>query len=797
MPTPTPRPLLALALAIAALLPLASPLTAAPAEPFPAQSVSLLPGPFLDSLQLSGRYLLQHDTARLLAPFLTSAGLEPKAQKYSNWESSGLDGHTAGHYLSALATHFVATGDTVYAERLDYMLAELERCQNAHGDGYLGGVPGGREAWNQLAAGQIKAERFNLNGAWVPWYNLHKTYAGLRDAWVIADRPLAKKLLLALTDWTYHLTEPLADEQMQRMLYAEHGGMNEIFADLYQRLGDPRHLRLALRFSDQEILQPLAQSQDKLDGFHANTQIPKVLGFQQIALASDQPQHAAAARYFWQTVVHNRSVAIGGNSVREHFHPANDFSSMLESREGPESCNTHNMLRLTEALFRAGPDREFADYYERALFNHILSVQHPQTGGLVYFTPMRPRHYRVYSVAENAFWCCVGSGMENPGRYSEFIYSQAPDQLYVNLFIPSRLTWPEQGLALAQTTEFPAKPTTRLQLETLDAPSAFTIALRRPAWATDAYAIRVNGKSVPAQADPDGYVRLRRTWSQGDAIDIDLPMALAAEPLPDRSGYHAFLYGPIVLAARAGTEDMPGLFAGDGRMDHIAPGPYLPLDQAPTLVGDPDKLASRLQPVPGQPLRFQLGGEILPAPAQPIVLEPFNQLHESRYTIYWRAATAETYQAMAAKLASEEEAKLALAARVIDSVAPGEQQSEVEHDFRGEDTHSDSLVGKRFREATQWFEYTLDPHDATAAEVSLTFFGSQWGRACAIEVDGQEIGRLESNGQHPEKFVDATFPLPPALLQNRATPRLTIRIKTFDHRATPSIFSLSLLTPQP
>ncbi len=767
----------------------------AAAELFAPSDVRLLPGPFLESAELGVRYVMEHDPDRLLAPFLRSAGLEAKAEPYGSWESSGLDGHSAGHFLSALATLHAVTGDEALSERLDYMLSEIARCQEANGDGYVGGVPNAKSAWERVAKGEIEVERFSLNGAWVPWYNLHKLYADLRDAWTIGQKPIAKEILLKLADWAYALTENLDDAQMQRMLYAEHGGMNEIFADLYQRVGDKRYLQLALRFSDQEILEPLRQEQDKLTGFHANTQIPKVVGFEKIALVSEHPEMEAAARFFWDTVVHNRSVAIGGNSVREHFHPAEDFSSMIESREGPESCNTHNMLRLTEELFRSAPSAALSDYYERALFNHILSVQHPETGGLVYFTPMRPRHYRVYSVAEDAFWCCVGSGIENPGRYSAFIYARKADQLFVNLFLPSSVTWSEQGATLRQTTDFPQSANTRIEIETLSRPTTFALAVRRPAWTTEGFAVRVNG--VPHNAEPsaDGYVHIRREWRAGDRLDVELPMTVRAEQLPDGSDYYAFLYGPLTLAAKTATDDLPGLFAGEGRMDHVAPGPYLPIDQAPTLVGDPDTLAQRLQPVAGDPLRFRLGGDVRPQPEQPLELEPFNRIHESRYMIYWRAVTPESFEQLMAETAAEEARKTALAARTLDSVAPGEQQTEVEHAFRGEGTRSGSHLGRRYREASQWFEYELDAKGATAAEIAVTHFGSEWGKACAIEVNGQQIGVIEARGQHPERFIDTTFAVPPELLTDASKP-LTVRVKATGQQPTPFIFGIALRNQQ-
>ncbi len=353
---------------------------------------------------------------------------------------------------------WAATGRADVKERLDYMLSELRRAQLANGNGYLGGVPGGQKLWSELAAGDVRADLFGLNGYWVPWYNLHKTFAGLRDAWLFTGNPLARNMLIDWADWAAGLVSKLDDEQLQAMLITEHGGMNEVFADVAGITGEQRYLDVARRFSHHLLLEPLLLGEDRLTGLHANTQIPKVVGFETIAQSGDDPAWHEAAKFFWNTVVNERSVAIGGNSVREHFHDKNDFSPMVEEVEGPETCNTYNMLKLTRLLYRAEPRPEYADYYERALYNHILSSQDPATGGLVYFTAMRPQHYRVYSQVHDAMWCCVGSGIENHVKYGEFIYAADDDELFVNLFIPSRLDWPEKGLQAAPGQPFSRPP---------------------------------------------------------------------------------------------------------------------------------------------------------------------------------------------------------------------------------------------------------------------------------------------------------------------------------------------------
>ena len=429
-------------------------------ELFKLQDVQLKDSPFRDAMLTDLHYMMQLDPDRLLAPFLKEAGLEPKAENYPNWENTGLDGHIAGHYLTALAQMYASTGDEEALDRLKYMLSELRRAQLANGNGYIGGVPGSHELWKEISEGKIKAGSFSLNDRWVPLYNIHKTYAGLRDAYLIAGIPEAKQMLIDFTDWMIEETKDLSDEQIQELLISEQGGLNEVFADVYRITGEHKYLDLAYRFSQKKLLKPLEKQEDILNGMHANTQIPKVIGYETISEVDKNEEYHKAATYFWNNVVNKRSVAIGGNSVREHFNPADDFSSMINSVQGPETCNTYNMLKLSEKLFEAEPDEKYSAYYERALYNHILSSQHPGKGGFVYFTPMRPGHYRVYSQPETSFWCCVGSGLENHGKYNEFIYAHTNDELYVNLFIPSELNWKEKDLSVIQENNFPQEAST-------------------------------------------------------------------------------------------------------------------------------------------------------------------------------------------------------------------------------------------------------------------------------------------------------------------------------------------------
>ena len=714
-------------------------------ETFPISSVRLGDSQFLRNQQADIHYLLALDADRLLAPYLKEAGLKPKAENYTNWENTGLDGHIGGHYLSALSYMLAATGNKEIEARLNYVLDELRRCQNAAGDGYLCGVPNGRKIWKEIAEGNIRAASFGLNDRWVPLYNIHKIYAGLRDAYEVAGRVDARQMLVHLTDWMVQLVSGLTDEQIQQMLASEHGGLNETFADVYGITQDQKYLKLAHQFSDQKILQPLLQSKDELTGKHANTQIPKIIGYKRIADLEGLTDWDRAAKFFWDVVINQRSVSIGGNSMREHFNPTNDFSGLLASEQGPESCNTYNMLRLTKMLYQTSADKSFIDYYERALYNHILSILNPVQGGFVYFTPMRSGHYRVYSQPQTSMWCCVGTGLENPARYGEMIYAHEGNNLIVNLFIASTLTWDD--LTIVQTNRFPQEPATDLTLQ-LKKARKFSMKIRQPWW-TEGMTLTVNDSPVKFSTD-NGYAVITRKWQDGDRIHISMPMHLTAMQTPDGKPQYSFLYGPIVLAAKTGTDRQDGLFADDSRGGHIANGPKIPATQMPALIGSADEVLKHLSPVDGKPMTFKLNGLTLPQ-FEGMTLQPFYQLYECRYQIYFPLYTEAEWTAKQQELAAAEKARMELEANTIDKIFCGEQQSESDHFFSGNGSWNGADEGIHWRRTRGQFTYQMKTDGAK----TLRLKGFAEREAIVVSLDGKLLGtvNLDRQGQ-------ATLPLP-------------------------------------
>lgn len=750
------------------------------ADLYPISSVRLLDGYFQNAAEANRKYLLDVEPDRLLAPFLREAGLEPKAKNYGNWESSGLDGHTAGHYIAGLAL-MIAAGDDADGEmnrRLDYMLNELERCQKAYGDGYIGGVPGSRELWDKIADGNVGA----VWNKWVPWYNVHKTFAGLRDAYFVADKEKARDLLVKLGDWCVNVTSGLSDGQMQQMLGNEYGGMNEVMADIYAITGDEKYLKAAKRFNHRSVMDPLLEHEDKLTGLHANTQIPKIIGMERIAALTEDAHEHSGAEFFWETVTEHRCIAFGGNSVSEHFNATNDFSGMVNHREGPETCNTYNMLRLTEQLFVAEPKAEYVDFYERALYNHILASINVETPGYVYFTSIRPEHYRVYSTPENCFWCCVGTGMENPGRYGQFIYAHDDDGVYVNLFIPSEVK-ASNGVVLRQETEFPYNPSTKLTLK-MEKSSAFVLRVRHPSWVpAGELKVKVNGNSVAVNSTPSSYVELDRTWGNGDVVEVSFSMHTRVERLPDDSDWISILYGPIVLARPSGTDRMDGLFADDARFAHVAAGPMLPMDQVPTLTVSEKDLVQHVKPVSSaKPLNFVLSDVIYPSAPDGLPLEPFFSLHEQRYQIYFELSSAEKIAARREALAAAERARVAREAATIDQIAPGEQQPEVEHDFKGEETETGIYNGRRWRHG-QMIQYSLATKGEKAVVLEVTYSGSDSGRTFDIFVDGTQIATQKLTGEKAGEFIAKRYPIPAQLINSASNGRITVKFVATEYLA--------------
>ena len=497
------------------------------ARPLPLSAVRLTGGPLKHAQELSARYLLQLEPDRMLAYYRKRAGLEPKAEPYGGWDGDGrnLTGHIAGHHLSGVSLMWAATGDARFKERADYIVRELKTVQDAHGDGYLSALAGGRKAFGDLARGEIRSAAFDLNGEWSPWYTLHKTYAGLRDAYRHAGNRTALDVEVKFAGWAEKILSGLDDAQLQHMMNTEFGGMNEVLADLYADTGDERWLALSYKFEHRAFIEPLRRHQDDLGGTHGNTQVPKLIGSAARYVYAGRPEDLLASSFFWDQVVQHHSFSSGGHGKDEYFGPPDQLSDWIDGRTC-ETCNTYNMLKLTRRLFSVWPDPHYADYHERALFNHILASIDPEDGRVCYMVPVGGGNQGVtheYQDMFRDFTCDVGTGMESHALHGYGMYYEAEDRLWVNLYAPSTAEWAAAGVRLAVQTDLPEGETAKLTL-TLRAPREFTLALRRPYWAGSAFQARVNGQELAAASEPPRADDQRRGSQCRDAApDADEP----------------------------------------------------------------------------------------------------------------------------------------------------------------------------------------------------------------------------------------------------------------------------------
>ena len=768
------------------------------ADEFPLGDVTLLDGPLKKARDLNINTLLKYDCDRLLAPYLKEAGLTPKGKSYPNWD--GLDGHVGGHYLTAMAIN-AATGDKECQKRMEYFISELQACADANaknhpawGKGYVGGVPGSDRIWGNFKKGNFGP----YYGAWVPFYNIHKMYAGLRDAWVYCGNEQAKQLFLGFCDWAIDLTAGLTDAQVERALDTEHGGMNEVLADAYAITGEQKYLDVARRFSHRRLLNPLMQRRDILDNMHANTQVPKVIGFERIAeLGGDEAYHTAGA-YFWDIVTGERTLAFGGNSRREHFPSKEACQDFVQDIDGPESCNTNNMMKLTEDLHRRNPEARFADYYEVAMFNHILSTQHPEHGGYVYFTSARPRHYRNYSAPNEAMWCCVGTGMENHGKYGQFVYTHHANALYVNLFVASELNWKEKGLKLRQETQFPYAETSRITItQSPNTKQPIPIMVRYPGWVKPGqFSVKVNGKPVSIVTGPASYVTIDRQWKKGDVVDIQFPMHNSVKYLPNMPQYIALMHGPIMLAMKTGTEDLAMLIADDSRFGQLAVGKKLPIDQAPILVNkDVESIANQLQPIAGKPLHFNLTTKMVNEIRNELM--PFFELHDSRYMMYWLALSEDSYKDYLTNLAKQEQERQALEARTTDKVQPGEQQPESDHFMETDNSTVGNTNDVFFRDARDghYFSYLMQTGGKTDLSLRLKYWGvGDWKNPeFDIFVDDALVTTVNLVGKYrTSQFKFEEYPIPAELLKGKK--QIRVKFVAKPHKQVGEIYEVRLIS---
>ena len=749
------------------------------AVPLSLDSVRLTGGPLKRAQEVDAQYLLDLQPDRMMAYLRRSAGLQPKAPGYGGWDGEGrqLTGHIAGHYLSAVSLMYAATGDPRFKDRTDYIVIGLKEIQQAQGDGYVGALMDdkgvdGKKRFKELSEGKIRSGGFDLNGLWSPWYVQHKLYAGLRDAYRYTGNQDALAVEIKFAVWAESVLAPLNPDQIQKMLNTEFGGMNEVLADLYRDTGDKRWLALADKFEHRAIVDPLAKGDDILAGKHGNTQVPKLLGDLMRYVYTGDAMNREAAVFFWDEVAFHHSFATGGHGKNEYFGKPDGLNDMVDGRTA-ETCNVYNMIKMARELFAIDPDIRYADFHERALFNHILASQDPDDGRVTYMLPVGRGVQHEYQDKFNDFTCCVGTGMESHALHGYGIYYESKDKLWVSLYARSTAEWKTEGVHIEMGTDFPIGDTASLKL-TLKAAKYFTLALRRPYWAGTGFSVRVNGKALTDMPKPDSYVEIRREWQSGDTVELILPKTLRKEALPDNPSRMAFLWGPLVLAGDLGSEL---------NEEQVRNAPA-----APAIVTEKQDVTSWLKPVTGKVGTFQTVGVGLP---KDVDFVPFYQLPRRRYAIYWDVFTPGQWKKQSSEYQTQQEQEKKLLAATVAFAQPGQMQSERDFAQQGEDSAPIQLEGRFGRQAKKWFSFDLPVDADHPTAVRITYSNDAYRKATFdILIDGIQVGEQSVEPRSPEKdvqFCDVEYSLPAELRKDKK--KVTIRFEAREN-GIPGVFGI-------
>jgi uncharacterized protein len=757
------------------------PAVADAARPLPLTAVRLTGGPLKHAQDLNAKYLLALEPDRMLAYYRQRAGLPPKAEPYAGWDGDkrNLTGHIAGHYLSGVSLMFEATGDPRFKERADYVVSELKAVQDKHGDGYLSALLGGRKAFGELSAGVIRSASFDLNGEWSPWYTLHKTYAGLRDAYRHTGNATALQVETRFAEWAEGILSKLDDGQIQQMLNTEFGGMNEVLVDLYADTGDKRWLALSQRFEHRAVLDPLKRGEDNLAGLHGNTQVPKLLGSAARHALTGDPADGAAARFFWDRVAHHHTFPTGGHGKDEYFREPGKLANIADGRTS-ESCNIYNMLRLTRRLFALRPEVHYAEFHERALFNHVLGSIDPKDGATCYMVPVGRNVRREYQEMLKSFTCCVGSGMESHALHALGLYYESGDRLWVNLYAPSTARWDAAGVQVEMTTDFPEGQAAALRFQAAQG-KAFTLALRRPLWAGPGFTVSVNGQAVKELPKPGSYVELKRAWAAGDTVTLTLAKALHLERFGDDTARAAVMWGPLVLAGDLGPQ--PVREEGQPRLPAPAPA------DAPVLITAGRPVADWVKPVPGRPGVFRTSGV---GKEKDVELVPFHHLHRRTYSAAWDLLTPAEYEKRTAERAAERDRLRRLDAATVFSVPVGQADGEKAVNQQGAETSLIYAEGRAGRRSLKWFSWDLPVGAPRPLALVATYNNDQRkARSFEILVDGQRVGEQAMPESSVPRFFEVAYPVPEALLRDKQ--RVTVKFQAAAGSEVAAVFGLRLV----
>lgn len=771
------------------------------ARPLPLTDVRVTGGPLKRAQELNAEYLLKLEPDRMLAYYRKLAGLEPKAEGYGGWDGGGrqLTGHVAGHYLSGISLMWAATGDERFKQRADYIVDELKEVQDAHGNGFVGALENCQERFAEVAKGDIRSGGFDLNGLWSPWYTLHKTYAGLRDAYRYTGNKQALEIEIKFSEWAEGILANLDDAQIQKMLNTEFGGMNEVFVDLYVDTGDKRWLALSYKFEHSAILDPLKHRQDMLAGTHGNTQVPKLLGSLARHVAIGDEADGVAAEFFWDRVANHHSFATGGHGKDEYFGRPDKLNDFVDGRTA-ETCNVYNMLKLSRRLFALNPNPQYAEFTERALFNHILASIDPQDGRTCYMVPVGQGVEHEYQDMFEGFTCCVGSGMESHALHGDGIYYEADDQFWINLYVPSTAKWQTAGAAFTMETDFPEGETATLAVE-LAAPREFTLSLRRPQWAGDGFGLKVNGEDVTELAPAGAFVDLKRTWKSGDKVEVSLPKKLRLEPLPDNQDRVAVMWGPLVLAGDLGPERRRG--RRGGRRGETKEIPVFVTNEKPVEdwlkpAGGGDSVEADAASADHEADNREAADEAIDVAFRTVGVGrerevdfvPFYRLHRRVYGGYWDLFTESQWQERAAEIAAERERLQKLEAATVAFVQPGNMQAERDFNYQGDEAWPMRAGDRAGRYGRGWFSFDMPVDETHPMALVATYRGGERRREGDFEilVDGKAIAHQDLVSGGASKFFDVEYAIPDDMVVGKE--KVTVRFESKDKQDIGPLFGL-------
>ena len=721
-------------------------------EDFALGKVELLDAYETNAFALEVAYLKSLDADKLLRGFCDIGGIASSSTLYNGWENSAIKGHTLGHYLSALSQAYGTNQDEVLLETINHVVEVLAQCQDAE-TGYLAAIP---------ESHYIQIEKGNTAGTWVPWYTMHKVMAGLIDAYELAGNEQALEVAGRLGDWVYSRTSAWNAATQTTVLNVEYGGMNDCLYQLYSHTGSENHLQAAHSFDEMALFEALYNGEDVLNGKHANTTIPKIVGAlnRYMVLGEGEEYYLQVAENFWEIVVNNHTYITGGNSEWEHFGEANVLDAE-RTNCNCETCNTYNMLKLSRELFKITGNRKYADYYENTFINAILSSQNPETGMTTYFQPMASGYFKVYSSAMNHFWCCTGSGMENFSKLGDSIYYKDADSVYVIRYTSSKLAWEEKNLILTQETDIPYTDTVKLLVETFDGgASEADIVLRVPDWCMGDVTVKVNGTESTVEV-VNGFIRLNGSWQNGDVIEYTIPLGVVAYELPDSEEVVAFKYGPLVLSANLGTEDMA---TGTTGVNVTVPTMFVEINDVITIQEGTraewlNNLAENLVRAEDS-LEFTLQGT-----DRDIVFTPHYLQYQNRYGIYFKLIDS-------TMVVESDEKDLY---DVIDSLPVANDQYEFSHNLEADLSATGTHKNLNYRDASPdgYFSYDMSVDNTTTNYLKVKYFSGDAGRSFVIKVDGAVLEEVVLENVNPGDFYDAYYEIPAELVEGKETITIT------------------------